>query len=171
MFPTIPTGDGEVNLYNLANSPVLSARIYFVNGIQTLPRNHAVMASYLSLLIERPVWGIYNATAGLHGGAVVDLLQCVLDYTQNAGARLGSHNNLNKPPKVPENKIPEFLDNLEKKYVVWNKATLSLFKELVKNRHQQQMIIAHSQGNLITSNALFGPLWPALIGIGVPGAA
>jgi hypothetical protein len=30
-----------------------------------------------------------------------------------------------------------------------------LFRELIRNRHQQQLIIAHSQGNLITSNALF----------------
>jgi hypothetical protein len=155
MAPTIPADDGEVNLYNLANSSELTPRIYFVNGIRVLPRTHAVTASYLSLLIERPVWGIYNATAGMYVGSVVDLLQCLLDYTQNAGARLGSHNNLNKPPNVPEGQIPEFLDNLEKKYVVWNQATLSLFKELVKNRHEQQMIIAHSQGNLITSNALF----------------
>jgi hypothetical protein len=151
MAPTIPAADGEVNLYNLANSSLFTVKIYFVNGILVVPRSHAVTASYLSLLIERPVWGVYNAT----GGWTADLLQCVLDYTEDAGARLGSHNNLHKRPKVPEDKIAEFLDNLEKKYIVWNKATLSLFKELVKNRHQQQMIIAHSQGNLITSNALF----------------
>jgi len=155
MAPPIPAGDGEVNLYNLGKSSAVTPRIYFVNGIRVLPRVHAVTASYLSLLIEHPVWGIYNATAGLYAGTVVDLLQCALDYTENAGARLSSHNNINKPPKVSEDKVPEFLDGLEKKYLVWNKATLSLFKDLVKNRHQQQMIIAHSQGNLITSNALF----------------
>jgi hypothetical protein len=156
MAPPIPTGDGQVNLYNLANASVFAPRIYFVNGVRVLPREHATTASYLSLLIERPVWGVYNATAGKVLGFVVDiLLQCTADYTQNAVARLSSASNLNKPPKVPEDKIPQFLDNLEKKYVVWNKATLALFKELVKNRHEQQMIIAHSQGNLITSNALF----------------
>ena len=155
MAPTIPSGDGDVNLYNLTNSPELSARIYYVNGIQTLPRTHAVTASYLSLLIERPVWGIYNATAGMRVGVVGDLLQCLLDYTQNAGARMSSRSHFNKPSKVAEDKVPEFLDGLKKKYIVWNKATLSLFKELVKNRHLRLMIIAHSQGNLITSNALF----------------
>jgi hypothetical protein len=155
MASTIPDGDGAVNCYNLANSSVSTPRIYFVNGIRVLPRTHAVTASYLSLLIEHPVWGIYNATAGLYVGSVVDLLQCLLDYTENAGARIGSRNNLNKPPTVPESEIPKFLANVDTKYVVWNKATLSLFKELVKYRHEQQMIIAHSQGNLITSNALF----------------
>ena len=155
MAPTIPEDDGEVTRYNLANSAVLSPKVYFVNGIRVLPRTHAVTASYLSLLIERPVWGIYNATAGLYVGSVVDLLQCLLDYSQNAGARIGSRNNLNKPPTIPEGDIPDFLDNLDRKYVVWNKATLSLFKELVRSRNDPQMIIAHSQGNLITSNALF----------------
>jgi hypothetical protein len=155
MTPPIPLDDGEVNLYNLANSSVSTPRIYFVNGIRVLPRDHAITASYLSLLVERPVWGVYNKTAGVRLGSLGDLLQCVFDYTQNAGARLGSHNNLNKPPRVPEDKIADFLTTVEKKYIVWNRATLSLFKELVRNRHEQQMIIAHSQGNLITSNALF----------------
>jgi hypothetical protein len=151
MASTIPARDGDVNLYNLAGSAQSIPRIYFVNGIRVSPHDHAVTASYLSLLIEHPVWGVYNAT----GGMVVDLLQCVLDYSQNAEARLGSHEHLNQQPKVPENQIPEFLANLEKNYVVWNKATLSLFRELVTHRHERQMIIAHSQGNLITSNALF----------------
>jgi hypothetical protein len=155
MAPGIPEGDGKVNIYNLANSSVLTPTIYFVNGIRVLPRNHAITACYLSLLIERPVVGIYNATAGLVKGLVVDLVQSLLDYTQNAGARLSSKSNLNKAPKVADEKIPDFLKSLETKYVVWNQATLSLFKELIKNRHQQQLIIAHSQGNLITSNALF----------------
>jgi hypothetical protein len=155
MAPPIPAGDGKVNTYNLSNSSVVAPRVYFVNGIQVLPRNHAVAASYLSLLIERPVCGIYNATVGVGLGIVGDLLQCVLDYTQNAGARLGSRSNLGKSPKVSDAEIPEFLNHLEKKYVVWNKATLALFRELMQNRHQQQLIVAHSQGNLITSNALF----------------
>ena len=155
MAPPIPTSDGQVNLYNLAGSSMFTPRIYFVNGIRVVPRDHAVTAAYLSLLIERPLVGVYNATAGLRLGSLGDLLQCVLDYTQNAGARLGSHSNLNKPAKISEDKMSDFLDSVDRRYVVWNKATLSLFKELIKHRHQQQLIIAHSQGNLITSNALF----------------
>ncbi len=42
-----------------------------------------------------------------------------------------------------------------KQSVVWNQATAALFKSLVLNRSKMQMIVAHSQGNLITSNALF----------------
>jgi hypothetical protein len=155
MAPPIPTADGKVNVYNLANSPATIPWIYFVNGIRVLSREHAIAASYLSLLIEHPVLGVSNTTAGKTLGFVFDTLQCLPDYTQNAVARLSSHKNLNKPPKIPENKISEFLASVEKKYLVWNQATLGLFKELITHRHQQQMIVAHSQGNLITSNALF----------------
>ncbi len=155
MAPPIPLSDGQVNLYNLSDSGASSPRIYFVNGIRVMPQDHAITAAYLSLLLERPVRGVYNATAGQGLGSLGDLLQCVLDFSQNALARPSSPSNLNKPPKIPEDKINDFLANVEKKYLVWNKATLSLFKELVRNRHQQQFIIAHSQGNLITSNALF----------------
>lgn len=156
MAPTIPDEDGQVNLYNLANSTETTPRVYFVNGIRVLPKVHAVTAAYLSLLIEHPVWGIYNATAGVGiAGSLVDVLQCLLDYTEDAAARLTSRRNLNKPPAVTEEKVPEFLDGVDRKYIVWNKATLALFKQLVKNRHDQQLIVAHSQGNLITSNALF----------------
>jgi hypothetical protein len=156
MTPRIPTVDGQVNLYNLSDSAQSTPRIYFVNGIQVLPRAHAVTASYLSLLLERPVWGVYNATAGVNRpGFLSDFGQCLLDYTQNAAARLGSRSNLNKPPTVPEDQIPEFLNNVSRKYVVWNQATRALFQELVTYRHDQKLIVAHSQGNLITSNALF----------------
>jgi len=155
MTPQEPTADGQVNLYNLSDSSVSTPRIYFVNGIRVLPPVHARTAAYLSLLIERPVWGVYNATAGVRLGSIIDVLQCALDYTENATARLTSSSNLNKPAKVPEDKIPDFLNKVEQQYIVWNKATVELFKELIKHRHQQQMIIAHSQGNLITSNALF----------------
>ena len=155
MAAKIPANDGEVNLYNLANSASTAPRIYYVNGIRVLPKEHALTAAYLSLLVENPIWGIYNATAGVNIGSVVDVLQCMLDYTQNVVARPFSILNQNKPPKVAEKDIPEFLRTVESKYMVWNQATLSLFKELIRNRHEQQLIIAHSQGNLITSNALF----------------
>ena len=91
---------------------MLTPTIYFVNGIRVLPRDHAITACYLSLLIERPVVGIYNATAGLVKGLVVDLVQSLLDYSQNAAARLSSKNNLNKAPQVPDDKIPDFLKSL-----------------------------------------------------------
>jgi hypothetical protein len=155
----IPSADGELNQYNLSHSQVQTPRIYFVNGVRVMPRDHAITASYLSLLIERPVWGLYNKTGIVKLGSILgsglDFLQCLPDYAQNAGARLFSASNLNKPARVPEHQIASFLNNIERNFTIWNKATAALFKDLVLHRHQMKYIIAHSQGNLITSNALF----------------
>jgi hypothetical protein len=152
----VPTADGQVNLYNLSDSGEFTPRVYFVNGVRTLARVHAVTASYLSLLIERPVWGVYNATAGVgFPDSLRDFLQCLPDYLQNALARLGSRGDQGRPPRISEAELPAFLEDLERTYVVWNEATLALFKELARHRDEKKLIIAHSQGNLITSNALF----------------
>jgi hypothetical protein len=154
MAAIIPQDDGEVNCYNLGNAGAPSARVYFVNGIRVSGRDHAVTACLLSLLIERPVWGVYNRTTGAVSGLVFDVAQCMLDYTQNATARLTSHRNLDRPA-VPDAEVPELLKKVKRNSIVWNTATLRLFEELVLHRHTPQMIVAHSQGNLITSNALF----------------
>ncbi|MFO0937029.1 MAG: hypothetical protein U0798_11000 [Gemmataceae bacterium] len=156
MTPPIPLFDGHVNRYNFGKSSVPIPRIYFVNGIRVTNRSHARNATYLSMLIERPVWGVYNATWGLDTlGSTADFAQCLLDYTKIIMDKFGSTVSYPKPPKIPADKVDEFLSNVEKKNIVWNRATLQLFKQLVRHRHQEQKIIAHSQGNLITSNALF----------------
>ena len=111
-------------------------------------------AALLSLLTENPIHGVYNRSTGAISGLFFDVVQCALDYTQNSTARLSSHRNANSP-LVPDHEVPALLDKVMKDSVVWNKATASLFKTLVENRASQQYIIAHSQGNLITSNALF----------------
>ncbi len=179
MAPKVPTRDGEVNVYNLRESTVTSPRVYFVNGIRVTGLEHARTAAYLSVLIERPVWGVYNKTAGTgYVGSLIDLGQSVLDYlhilmgrvfeppndleqdvlddllTAMVGRRLAQK--LRRPSTVPDDKIPQLLRWLDKfSFVHWNKATIKLFKELASNKATQQRIIAHSQGNLITSDALF----------------
>ncbi|MEO1497797.1 MAG: hypothetical protein AAFV43_11665 [Planctomycetota bacterium] len=150
-----PSGDGDVLCYNLSGSGAHTPRLYFVNGIRVLPNEHAVTAAYLSLLLERPIWGVYNKTAGQRLGSLVDFGQCLLDYAQNASARMSSHKYADAGQKIPDSELPAFLDALEKHYVVWNDATAALFRQLVTNRRKRQLIVAHSQGNLITSNALF----------------
>lgn len=149
MLPKVPLSDGEVNTYDLLRSGQTTPRIYFVNGIRVPPRSHAVTASLLSILTEHPIHGIYNKT----NGAIIDLGQSALDYLQNAGARPSSSRNLNR--SVPDHEVEDRLRKLLRSAIVWNKATLSLVKNIVQHRRKRQMIIAHSQGNLITSNALF----------------
>lgn len=156
MLVPIPANDGAVNQYNLGQSCSATPRIYYVNGVRTVPREHAATAALMSLLVEHPVWGVYNATSGVEWyKAGHDFMQCILEVIQNATARPFSPGKQGKPGKISEAEIPAFLNDLEKKYIIWNQATASLFRELVKNRHEEQKIIAHSQGNLITSNALF----------------
>ena len=150
----VPSSDGEINKYNLTQSSVMTPRIYYVNGIRVLGRDHAVTAALLSLLTERPIWGVYNRTAGSVSGLVFDVGQSALDYIQNAGARLGSRD-LTPDKKIPDHEIPRLVDEVIRKSVVWNKATAALFKSVMLNRNSMQMIVAHSQGNLVTSNALF----------------
>lgn len=154
MHAPIPSKDGELNCYNLSQSTVSSPRIYFVNGIRVLGRDHAITAGLLSLLTERPIWGVYNRTTGSISGLIFDVAQCALDYTQNATARLSSRRNLDRPA-IPDREVPELLAKVKRNSVVWNSATAQLFEQLVIHRNTPQMIVAHSQGNLITSNALF----------------
>lgn len=150
----IPEADGEVNRYSLSESGISAPRIYFVNGIRVLGRDHAVTAALLSLLTERPIFGVYNRTAGLLSGLVFDFGQCLLDYAQNATARLSSQKNADRPP-VRDADVNGLLEKVKRNSIVWNSATAKLFEELVLNRNTPQIIIAHSQSNLITSNALF----------------
>ncbi|MDX2037019.1 MAG: hypothetical protein SFX72_10235 [Isosphaeraceae bacterium] len=155
MTPPIPSDDGAVNEYNLANSAVRVPRVCFVNGIRVAGIEHAMSASYLSLLIERPVHGIYNKTAGKNAGSLVDLAQCGLDYLQNATARLTSRRHAKQSVTIPTERIPAFLDEVESRSVIWNRATVALLRQVVTHIERDQYIVAHSQGNLITSNALF----------------
>jgi hypothetical protein len=158
----IPSLDGEISLFNLSNSTVCTPKIYFVNGVRVIPREHSVTASCLSLLVERPIWGVYNSTGGVRLGSIVDFLECLQDYSGNVAGRLSWPSNRLKPRLVPEHKIGLFLSVFDLIPIVSNKATKKLFISLVENRHSRQMIIAHSQGNLITSNALF--LMEAVLG-------
>lgn len=155
MAVPVPAKDGDVNVYNLSGSSAATPIVYFVNGMRVLPREHALTAGYLSLLIEHPVSGIYNKTAGKRLGSLVDLLQCAADFMQNTGARIGSRSNLARTERVSDAKVAEFLETMDDKYVIWNRATRALVREVLTNRQRRQLIVCHSQGNLITSNALF----------------
>ena len=149
----IPSGDGEINVYNVSGSGASHPRVYFVNGIRVAGEDHAVTASLLSILTERPVHGVYNKTSGMISGLYFDLKQCAKDYLAIVGDRIGNRHIPNT--NIPDSEIEMMIQNLMKKSVVWNQATASLFKDLVRNRSSMKFIVAHSQGNLITSNALF----------------
>jgi hypothetical protein len=146
----IPSGDGEVNVYNATTSTVHNPKVFYVNGIRTEGRDHARTATMLSILTERPINGIYNKT----GGALADLGQSALDYLQNAGARASS-SKLTPSTNIPTADIPRVVEEVIRKSFVWNKGTVSLFRQLMLSHSSRRFVVAHSQGNMLTSNALF----------------
>src|SRR6056297_2963101 len=152
---TPPSRDGELKLYDPTGARISNPKIYYVNGTRVLPRDHAVTASLISLITERPVWGVYNQTSGVISGFYFDFKQCLRDYTQNATARMGSNRRLVPNRNIAPDRVASVVDDVMKRYVIWNQATATLFKTLAVNQEKMQLIVAHSQGNLITSNALF----------------
>jgi hypothetical protein len=177
----IPETNGQVTEYAAVLPPNSVPRNYYVNGIQTDGETHAKTTFALSLLTEHVVNGVYNATAGKGAGIVLDLLQCGADWTDIFLSKIAEIGNLGvsgavdsvinyvrgrrglapKDPgsvadairqRIPQDKRIAFI---ERCLAMYNKATASLFRQLHANLDQQQMIIAHSQGNLITADALW----------------
>ncbi|MFO1029677.1 MAG: hypothetical protein U1F60_01240 [Planctomycetota bacterium] len=125
-----------------------SRRVLFVNGMATTPSGHAESALALSLVQMCPVLGVYNKTAG----PVVDLVQCLGDKWQFDGPLSPSaRTRATIGPLLPGNRDREslVLGALQR-----NPAAVSLFRILRDPRRCPREIFAHSQGNLILSNAL-----------------
>jgi hypothetical protein len=185
----IPTRNGEVIDYQAVQPALSLPRIYYVNGIQTDGETHARSATVLSILTERVVHGVYNATAGKNPlGMGGDLLQCLADWTdiflsklaeignghvnralnwlvdQTAGRfRPGPTNPINVANSIRQRIAPTHrLAFIDKCLSTYNKATASLFRELYTHLSDKQVIVAHSQGNLITADAL----WSLVIAFG-----
>ncbi len=186
-IPT-PKTDGQVSEYAAVLPPNSMPRIYYVNGIQTDGMGHAKTAYALSVLTEHVIYGVYNATAGKGAGIVLDLLQCGADWMDIFLSKLAEIGNRGisgavdaivnfvrskkgLPPRDPTSvadairqKVPEGLRVafIERCVGLYNKATASLFQQLRTHVGQKQIIIAHSQGNLITADAL----WSMVIAYG-----
>jgi|GEM_PF-3405694 len=184
----IPVSNGQVIDYAAVVPSNSTPRIYYVNGIQTDGADHAKTAYTLSVLTEHVVHGVYNATAGKGIGIIIDLLQCGADWVDVFLSKLAEIGNIGLsaavdavvsfvrgkqglPPKDPASvadairqKIPQadrvaFIENCLRTY---NRATASLFQQLRTHLGERQIIVAHSQGNLITADAL----WSMVIAFG-----
>jgi hypothetical protein len=168
-----PAGDGAVTLYGPQAS---NRRLIYVNGINTSPQAHRETAAALSGILQAQVLGVYNASDGIGR----DLEECadeyadlVKDVLMNAGKRasaevirLGSRALSSVPPlqflKYAGDVAATSLDMLplppSTDYLT-NPATYALWNLLAHHtRHWPHLaisIVAHSQGNLITSSALF----------------
>jgi nucleoid-associated protein YgaU len=173
----VPTQNGEVCEYRDTGVSTSAPRIYYVNGIQTTGEIHEGTALVLSQITQHTITGVFNRTFGEGPGIVVDLLQCFGDSSNGFFSQLAEFGfdgldslverirrwtaTSSQPPtnvaeqlraRVPRAKLAEFITRY---LAATNKATAALFRQLNQNRGPRQLIVAHSQGNLITSNALW----------------
>ncbi|MBT0958863.1 hypothetical protein IV417_15850 [Alphaproteobacteria bacterium KMM 3653] len=167
----LPNGDGDINLYV---SPEVGhkdwfntkRRVVFVNGMANSKADHRASALGLSTLQGCPAVGVFNEK----GTLFADLGQCILDkatfgsvepdFTKHSSGFAGwlavvlSAYELNKL-QHPSLTLVDYVHFLLR----GNKATQSLYAYLVTlspAERQATKIYCHSQGNLITSNALTG---------------
>lgn len=174
----IPRTDGEITLYtpDPAHKKELDRlpagilpkynkkyKVYYVNGMATKSRAHMQGARKLASIIDGPVHGIYNQTGldgtvnfgdGVRGklwdvgSGLIDFGQCTLDQLLIIG-RKGSLLGRLFGRIAPE-QIRKKAANVLLRY---NLAAVALYDELYKNIKKNIIIVCHSQGNLITSNA------------------
>lgn len=175
-----PRTDGQIQVYRDPSVRYETPRILYVNGIQTTGETHELTALVLSQITQRPVIGVYNRTAG-HGtakGFFFDLLQCGGDWINGFSSQVGEFGfdavnsaidhvrkwmgrpSASNPAdvgrklreKIPRDRLVRFI---ERYLAATNDASASLFSELNRYMGSRQLIVAHSQGNLITASALW----------------
>ncbi len=176
-----PISDGEIIAYKAAPEFANTPRIFYVNGMQTTAEGLASSAWALSALTEHEVHGVYNKSAGIHKiGKVIDVAQCVDDWLNGVNSKVSEiysagidgainrvratyHQVMGKESSTPSSftqnmrmKIPfEARLAIVERRISANPPVASLFKALQTSLASQQFIVAHSQGNLITVNALW----------------
>ena len=164
---TVPSGDGVVTRYV---SPEVVGKswynpakpVIFVNGMQNSGEVHRDNAMALSLMIGAPVHGVYNKTTGM----LSDVFQCVTDklrlsgiQAESAGGQTDWHKTVERLYQLERQRRPGLLkDDYVLEFLGGNEATKALYALLVgaPDGMLGAPIYCHSQGNLITSNALTG---------------
>ncbi|MFT4150091.1 MAG: hypothetical protein QM656_07820 [Paracoccaceae bacterium] len=158
-----PAGDGDVNLYvaqEVANKPWFdhNRRVIFVNGMRTSPDTHARNARALSLVQSCPVIGVYNQTDGFWP----DVGQCIRDKQDirekpNPAGFDGWKQQIDTAYEAERQRDPA-LQKIQfvATYIKRNLATTKLYYLLASRiaKGIETSITCHSQGSLITSNAL-----------------
>ena len=158
-----PVTDGQIGFYvseEAVKKPWFqpAKQVMFINGMNTSGSQHAESARDLSLIQACPVLGIYNRTNGI----ARDFLQClrdkvtllspfatsVVEWTRSVDAAFAAAR-----AKSPAVQRIDFI----RRIVEGNAATVALYDLMVgmdQGQRLAQRIYCHSQGNLITSNAL-----------------
>lgn len=149
-----PTTDGQV--LEFVNDEARKSRFFghgrvvvFINGMANTGENHKQSALGLSFLQMCKVVGVFNATEG----TILDLSQCLADKYQFDGPLA------TRPGAMLDEAIATSNGSLTRAQAMegalaGNPATLSMFRVLRDPAHGRAPLYAHSQGNLILSNAL-----------------
>lgn len=158
-----PSQDGEFGLYTSPEATENTwfnptRRVVFVNGMANTGADHAASARGLSLLQACPVVGIYNRTDGFWldlGQCITDKLNMTAPLTQGMAPwrAVVQSAHQSAAARQPGLSLVDFVGRL----IADNPATFSLYQYLVTLGAQQRTalrIYCHSQGNLVTSNAL-----------------
>lgn len=157
-FGAAPNRDGQVTEYISGEAQGTrwfnhGRKVLFINGMANSGENHRASALALSLLQMCPVVGVFNQS----GGFVLDLGQCIADKYQFHGpAARSPQQALDKAMDIESKKVTikksraEIMESILER----NSAGLAMFRTARRPDYRQAPIFAHSQGNLILSNAL-----------------
>jgi len=148
----IPETDGEDNEYAYKEAVDSGQfdevrKVIFINGMDNSGKDHAKSALALSLVQMCTVIGVYNLSAG----AWRDFAQCIFDKNQFNGPFSFSAQNKVAIGTIFKGRTSEEAARLA---LNRNPAQFKLFKLLREDENRHLEIFAHSQGNLILSNAL-----------------
>lgn len=137
-----PQTDGTITEYAYTEAVAskyfdYDRKVVFVNGMKNTAADHARSALALSWVQMCTVIGVYNKSSG----AGKDFLQCIGDKNQFNGISSSAENSLQTPETA-------------RAALARNAAQVALFDLLRMPRNRHRHIFAHSQGNLILSNAL-----------------
>lgn len=140
--------------------------VIFVNGMQGSPIKFRAQGCAVAALSGGPVQGVYNGSgdsflfgdnkgpgklAGEEPGSIlVDLIECLTDKLQSTDwDQLTTW--FKKKRGHSQDKIErDMAENLSR----YNRATGSLYSLLLQPGYENARIVAHSQGNIITCNAI-----------------
>ena len=158
-----PASDGDAIVYEISPVPEgltfdRNRRVVFINGMMNSAADHARSARKLSEVQACPVLGIFNKSSGFDR----DIVQCIKDKVTLVGPQAGNFPAWEKAVNDAYLSERAAQPNLGKKdyvatIVAGNKATLSLYhyvSSIDAETRRALKIFCHSQGNLITSNAL-----------------
>lgn len=128
--------------------------VVFINGMQPTPEKHKMQALATSAVTGGPVWGIYNAGNTKSTTSTIDDLKHCVDLKTTSSFRREISAGIDRileavtgASGLAEQNLREFLQKDDP-------SSATLFDSFCSGKFSHARICAHSQGNIITCNAL-----------------